>query len=101
MWLARPGGEQRACGVALACVAEVLPAPKQQLFGSRTPRLRLRLFTDAQGAAACGACGRRSASLCALALLTFALSGPACATALVHYAFRCARAHASLRNVRR
>ncbi len=54
VWLAPPGGPQRACGLGLNCVAEVCPKQKQQLFGSRTPRLRLRVFTDARGAV-CGA----------------------------------------------
>ena len=55
VWLPRPGGAGAACGLSLAAVAEVCPPPKQQLFGSRTPRLRLRVYADACGAVCCGA----------------------------------------------
>ncbi len=58
VWMMSPGRQQPACGLGLSCVAEVCPAPKQQLFGSRTPRLRLRVFTDAQGTVT-GACTLR------------------------------------------
>lgn len=59
VWLAAAPGEPRsAAGLGLSCVAEVLPAPRK-LFGSRTPRLRLRVHTAA-----------------GTALLSFAFRGP-------------------------
>ena len=56
VWLSAPGAARRALGLSLACVSELCPAlrQKQQLFGSRTPRLRLRVCVDGAGAACNG-----------------------------------------------
>lgn len=64
VWLARPGGPPCSCGLALQCVAEVCSPQKQQLFGSRTPRLRLLVRTDTLGAVTCGACPTLVARVC-------------------------------------
>lgn len=54
VWLAPPGSTCSACGLGLCCVAEAKPKALR-LLGSRTPRLVLRLFVDAAGAAVSGA----------------------------------------------
>jgi len=53
-WLSAPDATRRALGLSLASVAELCPAQKQQLFGSRTPRLRLRVCVDGAGAVCAG-----------------------------------------------
>jgi hypothetical protein len=67
VWLSAPGAASRALGLGLASVSELCPAQKQQLFGSRTPRLRLRVFVDGAGVLCSGERLLRR-PLCVLAL---------------------------------
>jgi hypothetical protein len=59
VWQSAPAATRRALGLGLACVSELCPTQKQQLFGSRTPRLRLRVCVDASGVVCSGELGCR------------------------------------------
>ena len=68
VWLSAPGAAaRRALGLALASVSELCPARKQQLFGSRTPRLRLNVFVDGDGVVCSGKFFAPPTFLCASA----------------------------------
>jgi len=87
VWQSSPGASRRALGLGLACVSELCPTQKQQLFGSRTPRLRLRVCVDGGGVVCGGELGCRVHPLRACADMR-RVTGPVSATALLSFAFR-------------